>query len=104
MANSGFDQIANDLLRGDAFNYSFNLKDGDPVRASADLDEAIAILVARPEIEAAIADVNNDEATLSAEAFDRQVALVKERQALDARLANLVQANEDARAFSTEGN
>jgi DNA primase len=28
---------------------------------------------------------------------------VKEQQALDTRLANLVQANEDARAFSTEG-
>ena len=31
-------------------------------------------------------------------------SFVKEKQALDARLANLVQANEDARAFSTEGN
>jgi len=38
------------------------------------------------------------------EAFERQVSLVKEQQALDARLANLVQANEDARAFSAEGN
>ena len=37
-------------------------------------------------------------------AFERQIALVKEQQALDARLANLVQANEDARVFSAEGN
>jgi DNA primase len=29
---------------------------------------------------------------------------VNEQQALNARLANLVQSNEDARAFSTEGN
>ncbi len=38
------------------------------------------------------------------EAFERQVSLVKEKQALDARLANLVQANEDARSLGPEGN
>lgn len=37
-------------------------------------------------------------------AFERQVALVKEKQALELRLANLVQANEDARAFGSEDN
>ena len=40
---------------------------------------------------------------LTDEAFGRQVALVRERQALDERLANLVQANEDARALGAEG-
>ena len=40
--------------------------------------------------------------TPQAVAFERQVALVRERQALDERLANLVQANEDARALSAE--
>ena len=61
--------------------------------------------MARPEVDAALAEATaalmaND----SDDAFERQVSLVNEQQALDARLANLVQANEDARAFSAEGN
>ena len=41
-------------------------------------------------------------ARFTAEAFERQVALVNEQRALDERLANLVQANEDARALGLE--
>ncbi len=74
------------------------------MRACEDLDEAIAILVARPEVDVALAEATAAlKARYSDEAFERQVSLVKEQQALDTRLANLVQANEDARAFNTEG-
>ncbi|OYY89644.1 MAG: DNA primase [Sphingomonas sp. 28-66-16] len=105
LASSGFDQMATDLLRADATPYSFTQKEAEPDRASADLGEAISILVARPEVDGALADAT---AALvmrfSEEAFERQVALVKERQALEARLANLCQANEDARTHDAEGN
>ncbi len=111
LATSGFDIIAHELLRPDQLSLSFTLKDAEPQRAREDLDEAIAILVSRPEVDAALADATAEmQARYSETAFDwdkayeRQVALVKEQQALDARLANLVQANEDARAFGAEGN
>ncbi|MEG3150516.1 DNA primase [Sphingomonas sp. ZT3P38] len=105
LAKSGFDIIASDLLRADQLSCSFTQKGAEPARAREDLDEAIAILVARPEVDAALAGATATlQARYSDEAFERQVSLVKEQQALDARLANLVQANEDARAFSTEGN
>jgi DNA primase len=105
LSKSGFDNIASNLLRADQISWSFTLKGAEPARAREDLDEAIAILVARPEVDAALAEATAAlMARYSDEAFDRQVSLVKEQQALDARLANLVQANEDARAFSAEGN
>ena len=104
LAKSGFDAIASDLLRADQLSCSFNEKDADPDRARADLDEAIAILVARPEVDAALAAATvTMQSRYSDAAFEAQVALVMERQALDARLANLCQANEDARMFGIEG-
>ena len=105
LARSGFDAVASDLLRADTMPYTFTVETGDPVRARADLDEAIAILVARPEVDAALADATSAmQADFTDEAFGRQVALVREKQALEDRLANLVQSNEDARAFGPEGN
>ncbi len=105
LASSGFDIIAHELLRADQLSCSFTQRDAEPARAREDLDEAIAILVARPEVDAALAAATAMvQANYSDEAFERQVSLVREQQALNARLANLVQANEDARAFSTEGN
>ncbi|WP_242095606.1 DNA primase [Sphingomonas sp. CROZ-RG-20F-R02-07] len=104
LARSGFDTVATDLLRADTMPYSFTQKSADPVRIQADLDEAIAILVARPEVDAALEDATAQmQSRFTTEAFERQVALVMEKQALDVRLANLVQANEDARALGTEG-
>jgi DNA primase len=104
LATSGFDQIANVLLRADATPYSFTQKDADPDRASADLNEAIHILVEKPEV---VTELAKATATLKElftnEAFERQRSLVDEQQALDARLANLMQANEDARVLGTEG-
>ena len=105
LAKSGFDQIAGDLLRADQLRCSFTERDADPAMARADLDEAIAILVAGPEIDAALAEATAAaKADTSHEAIERQFSLVREKQALEARLANLVQANEDARAFKAEGN
>ncbi|WP_375393835.1 DNA primase [uncultured Sphingomonas sp.] len=104
LARSGFDGVASDLLRADSMPYSFTLKTADPVVVRSDLDEAIAILVARPEVDAALGEATAAmQARFTDEAFERQVALVRERQALDVRLANLVQATEDARALGAEG-
>ena len=103
LAKSGFDAIASDLLRADTMPYSFTRAICEPLRAREDLDEAIAILVARPEVDALLADATIAmKAGLTETAFERQVTLVKERQALDERLANLVQANEDARALGAD--
>ncbi|MFX6027970.1 hypothetical protein ABTE84_21715, partial [Acinetobacter baumannii] len=67
--------------------------------------EAIAILVAQPEIDAALTDATAALATgFSDAAFERQVALVRESEALKTRLANLVQSNEDAKMLGHEGN
>ncbi|UVO49343.1 DNA primase [Sphingomonas sp. SUN019] len=103
LAKSGFETVASDLLRADTMPYSFTQKVGDAARARDDLDEAIAILVARPEVDAALAEATSAmQARFTDEAFARQVALLNEQRALDERLANLVQANEDARALGTE--
>ncbi|MBC3942496.1 DNA primase [Sphingomonas albertensis] len=103
LAGSGFKSVASDLLRADTMPFSFTQTVADPARVRSDLDEAIMIMVARPEVDAALAGVNKEEVTLSAAAFERQMALVKEKLALEVRLANLVQSNEDARALGTEG-
>lgn len=85
--------------------FSFTRTSGDEAKARDDLDEAIAILVSRPEVDAALADATSAlKARFTDEAFERQVALVNEQRALDVRLANLVQANEDARALGPEDN
>ncbi|KQN93898.1 DNA primase [Sphingomonas sp. Leaf231] len=103
LARSGFEAVAHDLLRADTMPYSFTRVGGDERQAREDLDEAIAVLIARPEVDAALAEATSAmQARFTAEAFERQVALVNEQRALDERLANLVQANEDARALGPE--
>lgn len=105
LARSGFDTVAGELLRADGMPYSFTQTAADPVRAREDLDEAIAVLVAAPEVDAALSAATAEmQSDFTADAFDRQVAAVKEKQALELRLANLVQANEDARALGPEAN
>ena len=97
LASSGLGQITTDLLRADATPYSFTLDGAEPERASADLDEAIAIMVARPEVDAALAQATSElEISTSDEAFQRQMELLREQRALELRLANLIQANNDA--------
>ncbi|MBS0479953.1 MAG: DNA primase [Proteobacteria bacterium] len=101
---SGLGQITTDLLRADATPYSFTKGGADPKRASADLDEAIAIMVARPEVDAALANATAELATTTSDAaFARQMELLKEQRALEERLANLIQANNDADEFEIEG-
>ncbi|MCH4892701.1 DNA primase [Sphingomonas sp. SFZ2018-12] len=97
LARSGFDQMAAELLRADSLPFSFTRNAADDrVRAVADLGEAIAVLAARPRVDAALARATAEmQADFDEAAFARQVALVKERQALDARLANLVLADKD---------
>jgi len=97
LGSSGLGQITTDLLRADATPYSFTQDGAEPERASADLDEAIAILVARPEVDAALAQATSElEISASDEAFQRQMELLREQRALELRLANLIQANNDA--------
>lgn len=104
LARSGFEEAVSDLLRADTMPYSFTQNSGDANRAKADLDEAIAIMVTRPEVDAALAEATAAmQSHFTDVAFDRQVALVREKQALELRLADLVQANEDARALGAEG-
>ncbi|KQR81401.1 DNA primase [Sphingomonas sp. Leaf343] len=105
LAQSGFEGIASDLLRADTMPYSFTRKTADAIRIREDLDEAIAILIARPEVDALLAEATSAmQARFTDEAFERQVALVREKQALELRLANLCQAHEDARLSGPEGN
>jgi DNA primase len=105
LQKSGFGEVAGDLLRADAMPYSFTRATGDHIRAREDLDEAIAILIARPEVDAQLARATQAmQARFTDEAFERQVALVREKQALEMRLANLCQSNEDARSLGSEGN
>jgi len=97
LGSSGLGQITTDLLRADATPYSFTQDGAEPERASADLDEAIAIMVARPEVDAALAQATSElELSASDEAFQRQMELLREQRALELRLANLIQANNDA--------
>jgi DNA primase len=104
LVSSGYDQTVRELFRADQLRCSFTEKDADPERARADLDETIAILVARPEVVSALNEATAAMMThCSDEAFERQISLVKESLVLESRLANLVQANEDARAFKSEG-
>jgi DNA primase len=99
LARTGFEEIASELLRADTMPYSFTQAKGDERRAREDLDEAIAILIAKPEVDASLAEATAAmQADFTAESFARQVALVNEQRALGERLANLVQATEDARA------
>jgi DNA primase len=96
LAKSGFDAVASDLLRADTLPFSFTRNRADEARAREDLNEAIAVMVAQPAVDAALAEAT---AALvrdgSEEAFTRQVALSRKRQELQARLANLMLADEE---------
>ncbi|MFZ5746081.1 MAG: DNA primase [Pseudomonadota bacterium] len=96
LARSGFDQIASDLLKTGTLPFSFTTaKTADEERARHDLGEAIAVMVARPQVDAALADATAAmSAAFTEEAFARQVALVKQRRELEARLANLMLSDE----------
>ncbi len=96
LARSGFDTVAGDLLRADTLPFSFTRRTvKDEARARDDLNEAIAVMVAQPAVDAALAEATAAMSQGGDEAFARQVALLRKRQELEARLANLMLADED---------
>ncbi|MBC9031585.1 DNA primase [Sphingomonas sp. JC676] len=97
LAKSGFDQVASDLLRADTLPFSFTRPNGaDELKAREDLNEAIAVMVAQPVVDAALAEATQAlSRDGSEEAFARQVALSRQRQELQARLANLMLADDE---------
>jgi DNA primase len=96
LARSGFDQVASDLLRADSLPFSFTQADADVSRAEADLDEAIAVMVARPRVDAALAEATAAvQARFTDAAYRHQQSLVLEQRRLEERLANLKMADED---------
>ncbi len=96
LAASGFDSVASELLRADTLPFTFTQKEWDAGRASLDLGEAIAVLAARPQVDAALAEATAAvQAGFSDAAFERQVALVRRKAELESRLANLMLADED---------
>ncbi|MFD0947022.1 DNA primase [Sphingomonas canadensis] len=97
LGRSGFGGIADELLRADGLNYSFNRAEpADADRAREDLNEAITVMVERPAVDAALAEATASVAEhFTDEAFARQVALLQRRQELEVRLANLTLAEEE---------
>ncbi|MBX3595554.1 DNA primase [Sphingomonas sp.] len=95
LAKSGFDTVAAELLRADTLPFTFTQKDWDVGRAALDLGEAIAVLAARPQVDAALAEATAAvQARFSDAAFERQVALVRRKAELETRLANLMLADD----------
>lgn len=95
LARSGFDSVASELLRGDTLPFSFTRPAADVAKAREDLGEAIAVMAAQPAVDVALAEAT---AALmrdgTEEAFARQVALSRQRQELQDRLANLMLAED----------
>ena len=95
LAATEFNHIARELLRADSLPFSFAKKDAEPDKARHDLDEAIQVMVWRPEVDAALAaatsrlQVRFDEAT-----YSEQQRLLGIRGEVERRLANLMQGDE----------
>ena len=96
LARSGFGEIADQLLRADGLNYSFNRAGvKDEARAREDLSDAIGVMLAQPAVDAALAEATVAlQEGFTDEAFARQVALSRKRLELETRLANLAVADE----------
>ena len=96
LAKSGFGEIADQLLRADGLNYSFNRASvKDEARAREDLNDAIGVMLAQPAVDAALAEATVAlQERFTDEAFARQVALSRKRLELETRLANLAVADE----------
>jgi len=96
LAKSGFGEIADQLLRADGLNYSFNQAGAkDEGRAREDLNDAIGVMLAQPAVDAALAEATAAlQEHFTEEAFARQVALSRKRLELETRLANLAVAEE----------
>jgi DNA primase len=96
LARSGFDQMASELLRADTLPFSFTRPEAEERKAREDLNEAIAVMVARPAVDAALAEATAVMLErFDDEAFARQTALLRQRQELETRLANLMLADDE---------
>ncbi|RYD91193.1 MAG: DNA primase, partial [Sphingomonadales bacterium] len=97
LARSGFDSVASDLLRADMLPFSFTRSQAvDEAKAREDLTEAIAVMVAQPAVDAALAEATAAlSEDMTEEAYARQQALSRQRQELEARLANLMLADDE---------
>ncbi len=96
LARSGFDSVASELLRADTLPFSFTRPRADEAKARDDLNEAIAVMVARPAVDAALAEATAAmRERFDDDAFARQTALLRQRQELETRLANLMLADEE---------
>lgn len=97
LAKSGFDSVASELLRADTLPFTFTRpKAPDVAQAREDLSEAIAVMVAQPAVDAALAEATAAlGAEMTDEAFAKQQALSRQRQDLQARLANLMLADDE---------
>jgi DNA primase len=95
LAKSGFDQMASELLRAHTLPFSFTRPQAEEKKAREDLGEAIAVMVACPAVDTALAEATA--AMLERfddESFARQQALLRQRQELETRIANLMLADE----------
>ncbi|MBV9840677.1 MAG: DNA primase [Sphingomonadaceae bacterium] len=94
LAAAGLDGLAREIGQMNGLAFSFLRDDADPERAHRDLGEAIDVLVARPEIDAALAQASArlgermDEA-----AFAEQQRLRAALRDTERRLMDLVQAD-----------
>ncbi len=94
LARSGFESITEELMRADAMPFSFTGY-GDVSHATDHLGEAIGILVSAPAVKLALGKATEAFVAGDDRAFERQQVLIREQQQLQARLANLVLADED---------
>jgi DNA primase len=84
--------MAKGLLRADALPFTFTRKQADPDRARRDLTEAIRVMAAGPEIDAALAQATQQAMELLDEAsLLQQQSLLRMRADHDRRLADLMQ-------------
>jgi DNA primase len=84
--------MAKGLLRADALTFTFTRKQADPDRARRDLREAIRVMAAGPEIEAALAQATRQAmAALDEESLLQQQRLLKMKAQHQQRLADLMQ-------------
>ncbi|WP_136163552.1 DNA primase [Sphingomonas flavalba] len=103
LATSEYNNVAHELLRADSLPFSFTRRDAEPEKARADLDEAIQVMVSRPEVDAALhAATGRLQARFDDETFAEQQRLLGLRGDVERRLANLMQGGEDGREFEGE--
>ncbi|WP_414899479.1 DNA primase [Sphingomonas flavalba] len=103
LATSEYNDVAHELLRADSLPFSFTRKDAEPEKARVDLDEAIQVMVSRPEVDAALhAATGRLQARFDDETFAEQQRLLGLRGDVERRLANLMQGGEDGREFEGE--